>query len=106
MATQSHFIVSKKIIAWLFVYNIITWALFTLAYLRLDFKTDFEVPPTFEQTFDTVAYFAWQVQTQMFGTNIVPKTQRGRALVAVHGLFAWSQTIVFLAPWLISHRHS
>ena len=101
---QQHFLVSKTIIAWLLVYNLATWFTFASVYMSLDFGQHFKVPDDFHKSWDTVGYFAWQIQTQMFGTDIVPKTSKARAIVAVQGLFAWSQTIVFLAPWILSRR--
>lgn len=101
---HNHFLVSKRIIAWLLVYNLLVWFAFASVYMSMDFKEHFRVPDDFQQSWDTVGYFTWQVQTQMFGTDIIPKTTRGRSIVAVQGLFAWSQTIVFLAPWIISRR--
>lgn len=100
---QHHLRISKEFIAGLLLYNLVSWAIFALVYSRVDFKTHFDVPARFEQTFDTTAYFSWQVQTQMYATDIIPKTAFGRGLVSVQGLLAWSQTIVFLAPFVISH---
>lgn len=101
---KRHLIVSKKIIAWLLAYNLATWLVFTIAYNALDFPKHFDVPDAFDDTWDAVAYYAFQVQTQMYGTNIVPKTRTGRTIVALHGVLAWSQMVVFLAPWIAVSR--
>jgi len=96
-------VISKQFVAGLLLYNLLSWAIFSVVYHNVDIKKHFEVPEGFYQTFDVTAYFAWMVQTQMYGTDIIPKTAFGRGLVSIQGLLAWSQTIVFLAPFVIAH---
>jgi hypothetical protein len=98
--TDKSFIVSKTIVEWLLLYNFTVWLIFSITYRSIDFPKHFDVPPTFQHTLDTSMFYAFMIQTQMYGTDIVAKTPTGRALVAVQGVMAWGQTIVFLAPWL------
>ena len=100
---DEHFVVSKKIAAWLLAFNFTVWLTFTVIYGLIDYRKHFDVPASHDGSWSATAYFALMVQTQMFGTSNTPKTATGRALVAVQGVFAWAQTIIFLAPW-IAHR--
>lgn len=86
------------------MYNFATWMLFCIVYRSVDFPRHFKVPEDFRHDLSTTGYYAFQVQTQMYGTDIVPATSFGRAVVSLHGLLAWSQTIVFLAPWIAITR--
>ena len=101
MERPKGFVVSRELIAGLLGYNLLVWMIFSLVYYKLDFVKHFDVPPGYVHTPDTAMYFSWQVSSQMFGTNLIPKTRTGRVLVAVHGVLAWTQTIIFLAPWAI-----
>ena len=98
--TERTFSIPKRIIASILVYNLLVWFTFALTYRLIDFKKHFEVPADFEHSWSWTAYYAFQISSQMYGTTIVPKTSTGRTIVAIHGLFAWAQTVVFLAPWI------
>lgn len=98
--TDRSFSIPKRIVAYILLYNFVLWLTFAVTYRLIDFEKHFEVPPNYDGTWSWTAYYAFQVSTQMYGTNIVPKTTKGRTIVAIHGLFAWAQTVVFLAPWI------
>lgn len=102
--TSRTFTVSKRIVGYLLIYNFFVWLFFAVLYRYIDFAKHFDVPEGFEQTWDTTSYFAYMVQTQMFGTNIVPKTPLSRGLVSAQSTLAWTQTVIFLAPWFATMR--
>lgn len=97
-----HFIIPKHIVGYLLLYNFAVWLLFAVIYRLVNFTRHFSVPDTFAPNhWSETAYYAFMVQSQMYGTAITPKTSFGRGLVAAHGVLAWSQTIIFLAPWVV-----
>lgn len=98
------FVVSPELIGGLLLYNLVVWLVFSVVYNTIDFPKHFDVPDYYTHTLDNSMYFSWQVQSQMFGTNVIPRTKKGRIIVALHGVFAWTQTIIFLAPWAIFPR--
>lgn len=96
-----HFIIPKYIVGYLLLYNFFVWLTFAIVYRLIDFTKHFEVPDTFMPGhWSETAYYAFMVQTQMYGTAVVPKTPFGRGVVGIHAAMAWAQTIVFLAPWV------
>jgi serine acetyltransferase len=104
--TDRTFSIPKRIVAYILLYNFFLWLTFAVVYRRIDFETHFDVPQDFDHGWSWTAYYAFQISTQMYGTTIVPKTTTGRTLVAIHGLFAWAQTVVFLAPWIAITSYS
>lgn len=95
-----HFKVSKRIVGLLLIYNYLVFIAFAALYRIIDFEKHFEVPSNFVHDLDHVGYFAFMITCQIFGTNIIPKTTFGRAIVSVHAALSWVLSIVFLAPWL------
>ncbi len=97
-----HFVIPKHIVGYLLLYNFFVWLTFAVTYRLIDFTKHFAVPDTFRPNhWSETAYYAFMVQTQMYGTAITPKTDVGRGLVGLHAVLAWSQTIIFLAPWVV-----
>jgi hypothetical protein len=97
-----HFVIPKHIVGYLLLYNFFVWLTFAIIYRLIDFAKHFSVPDFFmPSNWSETSYYAFMVQTQMYGTAVVPKTPFARGLVAVHAAMAWSQTIIFLAPWVV-----
>lgn len=98
-----HFVIPKNIVGYLLLYNFTVWLIFAVTYRLIDFHKHFAVPDFFnaDGQWSETSYYAFMVSTQMYGTAIVPQTTLGRTLVSVHALLAWSQTVIFLAPWVV-----
>lgn len=94
------FHISRKIILYVLLYNLFLWALFAAIYYLDDFQKHFDVPDYWKPSASNAMYFSIAVQSQGFGTNIVPKTDFGRTVVAVQSVLAWGASLVFLVPWL------
>jgi hypothetical protein len=104
--TDRTFSIPKRIVASILLYNFLLWLTFAVTYRLVDFDKHFNVPEEFDGNWSWTAYYALQVSTQMYGTSIVPKTNTGRTLVAIHGVLAWAQTVIFLAPWIAISSYS
>lgn len=102
--TDAHFVAAKQIVVYLLSFNFAIWVVFSFVYRYIDFAKHFDVPDSYSRSFDQSMYYAFQVQSQMYGTPITPKTRLGRTLVGIQGTLAWSQMVIFLAPW-VAVRH-
>jgi hypothetical protein len=93
-------LISIHFIRWLLVYNVAIWFTFALIYHGIDFNKHFDVPHS-DGSFSEAAYYSWQCTTQMYGTDVVPKTTTGRTLVSIQSFLTYSQFVILLAPWAI-----
>ena len=78
-------------------FHALLFAVAVMVYSSIDFHKQFVVPADTKVTFGTILYFTITVSATFSTPNdLVPRTQFGRSLVAIHAVTSWMQSVVVL----------
>lgn len=92
-------VIHSKFLEGILLYNLLVFAVFYTCYHSIDFEKHFRITTDAKPTSSFILCFAALVHSNAMSSEVEPKTQLGRNLMAFHVLFSWGLFLVLLAPW-------